>query len=274
MKSDTNVFIFQIVPKDMHYLIRYGEIGLKGLNRPFFENKLVENIRLISNEKEARITRKRGRIIVESEKDISESLKKVFGIVSFSIAEKVRFERLNEKIIEMVKNKEFETFRITASRLKKEYPKDSNQIAEEIGDSVREKLNKKVDLENFDLNIQIEIIDSAYVFFEKTECLGGLPVSTEGKVAVLLETERGIEAAIRMMKRGCDVVPFAFNDFDISEINQYMPNKREITKIRNIKEIEDIAKEKEAKALAVEDSFDDLKDYDVDLAVLRPVVFG
>jgi len=257
----------------MHYLVRYGEIGLKGLNRPFFENKLVSNIRAICGEK-IEIKKIRGRIIICSEADISESLKKVFGIVSFSAAEKADFESLNEKVLGLVGNKNFETFRVTANRINKDFPKTSDEINREIGALVAERMGKKVSLKNFDLNIQIEIIDSAYVFFEKVECFGGLPVSTEGRAVVLIETEKGIEAAKRVMKRGCDVIPVAFSDFDISEINELLPRKKELKIIKHQNEIEQIAKEADARVLVVEDTFNNLKEYNVGIAVLRPMAFG
>ena len=57
----------------MFYLVRYGEIGLKGLNRNFFENKLVKNIKsaVARKTENFNILKKQGRIIVEADKDIS-----------------------------------------------------------------------------------------------------------------------------------------------------------------------------------------------------------
>ncbi len=255
------------------YLVRYGEIGLKGLNRSYFENKLVGNIRAIIGESNARIKRVWGRIILETETDVSEKLKKVFGIVSFSIAEKCVPEELEEFVIGLVKKRKFETFRISANRIDKEFPKKSDQIARELGKLVAEKLNKKVSLEKYDLNINVEIIDYAYVFFDKIECFGGLPAGVEGKVIVLIESKNGTEAAKRVMRRGCDVIPVAFKNQNVDEINKYLPRKKELEIISSIKEIDGIAGREDARALVVEDRFDGLKDYDTELAVLRPLCF-
>jgi len=256
----------------MYYLIRYGEIALKGLNRPFFENKLASNIRAIAGES-LKIKRERGRIIIESEKDISENLKKVFGIVSFSIAYKTDFENMNDFVLNLAKNKKFKTFRITANRINKGYKKNSNEIAKELGSLIVEKLKKKVSLEKYDLNINVELVDGAYVYFDRVECFGGLPVGVEGKVIVLIETKKGIEAAKRVMRRGCDVIPVAFKKTDISEINEYLPNKKEIRIIKEVQEIEELANNKNARALVVEDSLEDIKDYETGLLVLRPLAF-
>ena len=256
-----------------NYIIRYGEIGLKGLNRPFFENKLISNIKAVIDDKTAKITKKPGRIIIETENNISEQLKRVFGIVSFSIAERCEFDRLNDFIIEKIKNKKFETFRITANRINKRFPKTSEDLAREIGAFVVEKLGKKVSLKEYDLNVQIEIIDSAYVFFDRVQCLGGLPVGVEGKSIVLLETKNGIEAAKRVMKRGCDIIPTSFKKINIDEINDYLPVKKELIIIKDASEIDKIAVKQDARALVVEDFFDNLKDYQTKLAVLRPLAF-
>jgi thiamine biosynthesis protein ThiI len=257
----------------MAYLIRYGEIGLKGLNRPFFENKLVGNIRLMIGDEKARIKKARGRIILDTENDASEKLKMVFGITSFSIAEKCESEKLNDLVLDLVKDKKFETFRITANRINKDFPKTSDQIARELGKLVFDKLGKKVSLEKYDLNINIEIIDAAYVFFDRVECCGGLPVGVEGRVIALIETRKGAEAAKGVMRRGCDVIPVAFKKQNIDDINEYLPRKKELIIIKNIKEVDGIAEKEDARALVVEDGLEDLKNYDIKLAVLRPLCF-
>ena len=43
-------------------LIRYGEVHLKGLNRPYFERKLIERIKLALSGLNATVKREQGRI--------------------------------------------------------------------------------------------------------------------------------------------------------------------------------------------------------------------
>lgn len=257
----------------MIYIIRYGEIGLKGQNRPFFENKLISNIKSAIADRNAKIWRIQSRIMVETDTDVSEKLKRVFGIVTFSVAERCEPDKLYDFVLDLVKNKKFETFRITANRLEKRFKKNSIQIAMELGQLVGERLNKKVSLNDYDLNINIEIIDYAYVFFEKVECEGGIPTGVEGKVVVLVESKRGIEAAKRIMRRGCEVIPVSLKDVDISGINDYSPNKNKLIIIKNLKEVDEIAEIENARALVVEDNFSNLKDYKTKLPVLRPLCF-
>ena len=70
------------------FLIKYGEIGVKGKNRHLFEDALMQQIRyaLRTAEGEFQVTREQGRIYVEglTEFDYEEALEhlqKVFGIV-------------------------------------------------------------------------------------------------------------------------------------------------------------------------------------------------
>ena len=56
-------------------LIRYGEIHLKGLNRPFFENKLINNIKFAVRGMNASVKREQGRIYVSgiADEDVEEA---------------------------------------------------------------------------------------------------------------------------------------------------------------------------------------------------------
>ena len=71
-------------------LIRYGELHLKGLNRPFFERKLIDSIHKSLYGIKHRVIRENGHFVTEiSDNDINnavERLKFVFGIHSLSVA--------------------------------------------------------------------------------------------------------------------------------------------------------------------------------------------
>ncbi len=203
----------------MNYIVcHYHEIGLKGKNRKFFENKLVENIKkalpLGSFEFVKRIS---GRIIVKlnekglkEEKKIKESLKKVFGIVHFSFAHfsKPEIELIEKQALEILKTKTFKTFKIEAQRSDKRFPLTSPKINERIGALIVEKLKKKVKLKKPSITFFIEVVEKhAFLYTEKIKAYGGLPVGTGGRAAVLLSG--GIDspvAAFLTMKRGVKVV--------------------------------------------------------------------
>lgn len=253
----------------MIYIVRFAEIGLKGKNRGMFENTLVGNIKFPLQRKriEADVRRYQGRIIIECDEDISNFLKNVFGIANFSVAYETEIEEVKEKIFELVKNKKFETFRVTVQRLNKNFGKTSQDFAGELGAEVV-KLGKKVDLKNFDLNICVEIMDKAYIFFEKIKGFGGMPVGVEGNAVCLLEDEKSAAACWLAMKRGCSIIPVAYSDFDLTGLQKFSPHLLELVKIKNLEETE-----KMAKAIVVNDIIDDVKEYDTKLLILRPLIY-
>ena len=69
-------------------LVRYGEIGLKGRNRPAFENRLVENVRrALGSDVQATVRKEYGRIVVdfgeeEAPQGAIDRIRSVFGVVS------------------------------------------------------------------------------------------------------------------------------------------------------------------------------------------------
>ncbi|MEM4337108.1 MAG: THUMP domain-containing protein [Candidatus Woesearchaeota archaeon] len=259
----------------MFYIIRYGEIGTKGLNRSFFENILIRNIKECVKKKTQnfKIIKKQGRIIVESDENISSILVKIFGIVNFSIAEKAdSYEELKNVIFRLLKEKNFSKFRVTATRLNKKFNKTSEEIAKEIGGFVVEKFGKKVDLKNFELNIQIEVLDSFFVFFDKIKSLGGLPVGVEGKVICLLENKEGFVTAFLVMKRGCDVICAGYEDFELSKLSEFCPHKIDFFKIKKFQDVEKLVKEKGVKAIVVQDKIGCIRDYKTKYFVMRPLI--
>ena len=72
-------------------LIRYDEIHLKGLNRPFFERKLINSIKRALSGLDADVKKEQGRIYVygvseENTEEAVDRLTRVFGIHSISPA--------------------------------------------------------------------------------------------------------------------------------------------------------------------------------------------
>nr|MBI4156588.1 hypothetical protein [Candidatus Woesearchaeota archaeon] len=213
----------------MVYIARYGEIGTKGKNRNFFEKKLVENIRLqlIKNKKTfEKIKRVRGRILVYSDDNL-DILKYVFGMVSFSKAVEtdLDIEGIKKIALKLYKGK---IFRVTASRLEKKFL-SSKEINQTIGGFIVKKKKAKVDLENPQQEIFIEIFnDKAYIFDQKIKCLGGLPVGVSGRVGIILENEDSMISAYLMMKRGCNVIFIKKNNIDLKDLEKVYPYRIEI----------------------------------------------
>ena len=212
----------------MVYIVRYGEIGVKGDNRIFFERKLKDNIKLhLKDKKFDKVKRVRGRILIYSDDNL-ELLKNIFGIVSFSNALEVELdiEKIKEACLKLYKKG---TFKISASRLEKDFMFNSEEINKKIGEFVVKNKNAKVNLNNPDKEISIELFNKkAYVFDNKTKGLGGLPVGVSGKVAVLLENENSLAAAFLMMKRGCKVCFVKGKDLEVEKLKKFYPYKIEV----------------------------------------------
>jgi thiamine biosynthesis protein ThiI len=208
---------------DRYIIIHYGEIALKGGNRSFFENKLIANIKLaLQDLGEIWLKQVSGRIIVlmEDKYDcelIKAKLQKVFGIEYFVLAwnSSQDLEQLEKDLYALVKSRKFIKFRVTVRRTNKNFPLKSQEVAEKLGAMVVKKMKKKVDLENFDLNCYVDIVENfAFLYFEKIECRGGLPVGVSDKLLCLISG--GIDspvAANLMQKRGAPIVYVHFDSY-------------------------------------------------------------
>ena len=258
-------------------VIRYSEIGLKGNNRIVFEKKLIDNIKSClkkNNVKYEKIQRLRGRIIIFTEQELN-CLKYVFGVSSFSHALVLEpdINEIEKAVSKLAENKKFKTFRVSAQRLNKNFSLTSPEIERTIGSFVCEKLNKKVSLKNFDLEVGIEILDKAYVFIERIKGLNGLPVGIEGKVICLIENKNSLLASLLMMKRGCYVIPVSMKKTDISLIKKYAYGfEPKLIIIKNIEELDGIAKEHDAKAVVVGQTLEKFKELKIKTVVLRPLI--
>jgi|Deesub1362A_J573_1020465.scaffolds.fasta_scaffold11294_1 thiamine biosynthesis protein ThiI len=187
-------------------IVHYGEIGLKGKNRDFFERKLVTNIRRITGLK---AKRKFGRLEVEYANGAEEKLRRIPGIRYFGVGFKTELdvESIKEAALRALPPS-FKTFKVSASRSNKNFPLNSMELNREIGGLIVERTGKRVNLSNPDVTLWIEVCEKdAYVYSERVEGVGGLPVGTAGKVVSLVSG--GIDspvASFMVMKRGCEIV--------------------------------------------------------------------
>lgn len=209
-------------------IIKYGEIILKGLNRPVFEDRLFKIIRRrLKDLGEFKITKFQAAVYIEAKEDCFdydeavERLKKVFGILYICRAKKC------EKEMEAVKTQallsyeeaysEGKTFKIEVKRQDKRFPHKSPEIQKMVGDAIFEKHYKtaKVDVKNPDISVMVEIREEgAYVYAKREKGPGGLPVGINGKCALMLSG--GIDSPVAgymIAKRGVELIGVHFHSY-------------------------------------------------------------
>lgn len=201
------------------YLIKYGEIAIKGKNRYIFENVLVSHIRQRLNTiGEFKVVKEQGRIYVEPLENIYEEevigvLKKVFGIIAImpvKVLDNSDFEFIKKCSVafinEQYENKNF-TFKVEARRADKKYPLNSMEIARNIGEHLLNNFNTlKVDVHKPEVKVWIEIRNKTYIYSKVVKGLGGMPVGTNGKAMLMLSG--GIDSPVAgwmIAKRGVDL---------------------------------------------------------------------
>lgn len=219
-------------------LIHYAEIGLKGKNRSFFENKLIDNIKRSAkyqNVNLKKVIKGNKRVICvfdDNKGKITKTLRYVLGIKYFCYFSEVdwnieEIEKKSKDIMEEFKKRGEETVAFFTKRTDKDFSLKSPEINSRLGE-IANRLGLKVDYKNSQNKIFIEINrKSAFISSERIEGHAGLPVGTSGRVLVLLSG--GIDspvAAWLMMKRGCTT--------DFLHIHAYAKNneaqKSKITK--------------------------------------------
>ncbi len=209
------------------FIVHYGEVGLKGRNRSFFENRLVRNIKQVLEDTEyVNVHRIYGRILVTlgAQSDIPEiqrRLHKVMGIAHFELCRvtEQNMEAIKNGALEWIQGREFHTLKVETRRANKRFPLTSPEISADVGGYLLKHTGAKADMHRPDLVCWIEIVEeSAYIYVEKIRGIGGLPVGVSGKVLVMLSG--GIDspvAAWRMMKRGAKAIFIHFYSYPYTD---------------------------------------------------------
>ena len=203
------------------FLIKYGEIGVKGKNRFIFEDALVRQIKfsLKDVEGEFDVRRADGRIYVNALSDydydeVIDSLTRVFGIVGICPVVQIEdngFDDLANQVINYLdkeyKNKNL-TFKVNARRTRKNYPMNSMEINMELGGRILDAFPEmKVDVHKPEVLLQVEIRgDVINIYSIEVPGPGGMPIGTAGKAMLLLSG--GIDSPVAgymVAKRGVQI---------------------------------------------------------------------
>jgi thiamine biosynthesis protein ThiI len=208
------------------FLIRYGEIGLKGANQRFFQDALIRNIRrAVEDLGPAEVRLSFGRIIAGVDADtpdVINRLRRVFGVVSVSPVRVVdpSLDAIADMAVAMVEETlkarpQVETFKVETRRADKRFPTPSMAASSEIGAAIQQRFpSLRARMKGPDLIVEIEIRDVAYVATETIAGPGGLPTGTGGTALALLSG--GIDSPVAswlVARRGMTIVPVYFHSF-------------------------------------------------------------
>ncbi len=196
-------------------LIRYDEIHLKGLNRPFFERKLINSIKCALSGLDADVKKEQGRIYVygvseENTEEAVDRLTRVFGIHSISPA--VGVDKDWPTIVSAAKdimeraaaNSKKATFKCFCRRSDKGFFMNSEQINREIGHEMLEAFPQ----------LSVDIREMAFIYAEEIMGAGGMPTGTAGLATLLISG--GIDSPVAgymMARRGLELTAVHFYSY-------------------------------------------------------------
>ena len=202
------------------FLIKYGEIGIKGKNRYLFEYALMDQIKFSLRKVDGQfeVTKEQGRVYVEAltEYDYDEVIKalsRVFGIVAICpvvLCDNNEWSNLCQvtgDYMERTYPDQHLSFKVFARRADKSYPKKSMEIGADMGEYLLDRFpDMTVDVHNPDVALNIEVRERTYIYSISIPGPGGMPVGTNGKATLLLSG--GIDSPVAgymIAKRGVEI---------------------------------------------------------------------
>ena len=221
------------------FLLKYGEIGIKGKNRGQFEDALVTQVRhaLSKVEGEFEVSKEQGRIYVNvtggedsfDPDEVTQALQRVFGLVGICQVLKVPISdpdviaedavRYIAKTYGLTAQKSLPeesgeeafpagdalTFKVHTRRANKQYPVNSMDVDALVGERLLSAFpgKMKVDVHHPEVMLNIEIREEVYLYSKIVPGPGGMPVGTNGRAQLLLSG--GIDSPVAgwmIAKRG------------------------------------------------------------------------
>lgn len=192
-------------------LIKYGELYLKGLNRPFFQRKLCDEIMSAVKPLGCTIEKLQGRLFIKGYDDenlVLSKLTKIFGIHSVSPAVELEknMDRIKENSVQMLKEYGYikGSFKVESKRADKKFALCSMDISRDVGEYILNALpGLTVDVHNPDYTMNIEIRENAYIYVKSVNGAGGMPLGSNGHATLLVSG--GIDSPVAgwmIAKRG------------------------------------------------------------------------
>ena len=210
------------------YIVRCGEVALKGMNKPYFEKVLLERVRkAIECFEDAEAKWIEGLMFVRvpasvPEDDVIAKCVKVFGVASVSPAVEApkdidEIGRLAAEFMQRIIDEEgVHTFKVKGKRADKSFAIQSPEIGRMVGAIILKKCKVlSVNVHDPDVLLTVDVRrEGAYIFRDKIKGFGGLPLGTNGKGLILMSG--GIDspvAAFMMAKRGMSIEAVHFHSY-------------------------------------------------------------
>ena len=210
------------------YIVRCGEVALKGMNKPYFERILLERvIKAISCFDDAEAKWIDGLMFVRvpalvPEDDVIAKCVRVFGVASVSPAVEApkdidEIGRLAAEMMQQIIDEEgVHTFKVKGKRADKSFAIESPEIGRIVGAIILKKCKVlSVNVHDPDVTVTVDVRrEGAYIFRDKIKGFGGLPLGTNGKGLILMSG--GIDspvAAFMMAKRGMSIEAVHFHSY-------------------------------------------------------------
>lgn len=219
--------------------LSFGEIMLKGRNRSSFIKKAMDKIKHVCKNFEIEeMYQDFGKVIVKGDDpddypDMIRQIQKVFGIVWISpcIRTGRDFSEIEEAVVALLKEKgdlSGKTFKAEVKRADKEFLPKSPTMAAEVGAMALRNFGKylTVDVHEPDFIVYLDIRKHAYVYTDKIEGLGGLPIGSSGKGLLLLSG--GIDspvAGFELAKRGVKLSALHFHSYPFTSKQGFEKSK-------------------------------------------------
>lgn len=197
-------------------VVRYGELGVKGPSvRRRMEERLRTNLTAVLDDRAigGTVERREGRLLIRTSEAgaAADAATDVPGVVSASPAREVAPDppAIYEAMVELATERSFQSYAVRASRARDDHEFTSPQLEREGGAAVGEAVDARVDLDSPEVTFEADVRpDTAYVFAERREGPGGLPVGTQAPLVALVSG--GIDspvAAFEVARRGAPIVP-------------------------------------------------------------------
>ena len=207
--------------------VSFGELFLKGKNRNKFFKAAIDNIkRNIKDIAYEEMYLESSKLYIKADKNdfdnLIKEIKKVFGIIYISEIKRCdkNIESIKIALKEILDNKDIKnkTFKVITNRVDKSFEIKSPEFSQMMGGFILKNYakdnNLKVDVHDPDFKVFVDIKKYAYVYANRHEGIGGLPVGSSGNGLLLLSG--GIDspvAGFMMAKRGMKIDCLHFHSY-------------------------------------------------------------